>query len=265
MEKEIGTETEIEVESETELDLEEINFVKVFKNKNKSNLLETNTFEEPITIYLRAQNFSLDFQFSPSSSISKLRNFIIEKQDLKNKNIRLIFQGKLLEDKKRLRDYNCPNPCFIHCAISDKINLPSQSTNQNSNNDFRLRGFDRFRELGFSEVDIQNFRRQFHINQALGVQSNLPRDQQLDLEEQWFNQAEQPNQQNNIIRSQNRMITNIEGSYQDLFYGMIMGFLLGLIAIFWITDSSLTRRAKFGILAGIGCNLSFGLIRLTKG
>ncbi len=51
------------------------------------------------------------------------------------------------------------------------------------------------------------------------------------------------------------------GTNEDMFKGMVMGFLLGLIMLLWLPDRSLPLRTKFGIIAGIGVSVGFGLLK----
>lgn len=43
-----------------------------------------------------------------------------------------------------------------------------------------------------------------------------------------------------------------EGSQADFVLGMVMGFVFGVIMLFWIWDRGIARRQKLGILCGIG-------------
>eukprot|EP01089_Gocevia_fonbrunei_P010006 TRINITY_DN224_c0_g1_i1.p1 TRINITY_DN224_c0_g1~~TRINITY_DN224_c0_g1_i1.p1 ORF type:complete len:280 (-),score=31.34 TRINITY_DN224_c0_g1_i1:209-1048(-) len=77
--------------------------------------------------------------------------------------------------------------------------------------------------------------------------------------------AASPSDRMRIYIDDDNSLTFVEdGTLLDLFYGMVLGFLLSFIMLFWLSDDSLTRRTRFGILAGLGCNLAFGLIQLTK-
>jgi hypothetical protein len=153
-----------------------------------------------------------------------------------------------------------------------------------------LRGFERLRAGGVSDEDIEHLRWQLFLNQE-DDPSLLPREgveDAHDVEERWlrmYNVAvpgvvgaqQQPRQANAAPDPPAPVIPNAvdpterddEGSYTDMFVGMIMGFTLGLIILLWMrttpsSTSGWTRKKKFGIMAGIGCNISFGLIRLSK-
>lgn len=167
-----------------------------------------------------------------------------------------------------------------------------------------LRGFERLRANGVTDEDIEHLRWQLFMNQeddpALLPQ---PGEDTHDTEERWLrmyniavpglalNQSHpqgerrvqrQPDHANNRDDDDRGaapppFFANLpeppdydeEGSYMDMFVGMLMGFTLGLIILLWIrstpsSTSGWTRKKKFGILAGIGCNISFGIIRLSK-
>jgi len=48
----------------------------------------------------------------------------------------------------------------------------------------------------------------------------------------------------------------------ELLLGVAIGFLLGCIAGLCIVDSAMSTRLKLGVLLGIGCNVSFTMLRL---
>lgn len=56
-----------------------------------------------------------------------------------------------------------------------------------------------------------------------------------------------------------------EGSLRDMFLGMVLGFLLSFtILFFWALDPNHSRRYKFGVVAGVGCNLALGFVHFAK-
>ena len=47
-----------------------------------------------------------------------------------------------------------------------------------------------------------------------------------------------------------------EGTQGDMLLGLVMGFVFGIIMLFWIWERGIPRRQKLGILCGIACNLT---------
>lgn len=58
--------------------------------------------------------------------------------------------------------------------------------------------------------------------------------------------------------------THIEdGSSLDLYSGLCVGFLAGILSIVWVKEPGLfTRKQQLGIYMGLLLNVSFGLMRL---
>eukprot|EP00898_Chlorokybus_atmophyticus_P003047 jgi/Chlat1/3743/Chrsp259S03888 len=58
------------------------------------------------------------------------------------------------------------------------------------------------------------------------------------------------------------MVPDREGTNTDMLLGIVMGFLLGIIMMLWLIERGVPQRLKVGILVGVGCNLSFAMLRL---
>lgn len=193
--------------------------------------------------------------------------------------IRLILHGRILQDSQSVTSAGLVQGTVLHCALSDITGgrSPVAETEE-------TRGFDRLRRSGVSEEVIEHLRWQLFLNfqedpTHLGTSpTNDPR----DLEEQWLNanssasvlrnfgitNTDQSGQQNastwQVSPAAPGPGSSSEGEFTDIFVGMVVGFVLGLVALLWLRTGSRSRRLTFGILAGIACNISFGLIRLSK-
>lgn len=131
-----------------------------------------------------------------------------------------------MEDSKSLKYYRIPNEANIHCFITNNTSNISRSPSEER----ILRGFDRLSEMGFSEDEISHFRLQFYANREYDDDNG--RDFH-ELEEEWINNHFSPSQ---LIDEQQREQEEMrnEGSYEDLLFGMIIGFILGLIMLLWV-------------------------------
>jgi len=49
-----------------------------------------------------------------------------------------------------------------------------------------------------------------------------------------------------------------------MMYGLILGFLFGILMVFFLKQNIFTSRQQTGILFGILVNFSFGLLRWTS-
>eukprot|EP01097_Dermamoeba_algensis_P011391 TRINITY_DN881_c0_g4_i1.p1 TRINITY_DN881_c0_g4~~TRINITY_DN881_c0_g4_i1.p1 ORF type:complete len:233 (+),score=40.94 TRINITY_DN881_c0_g4_i1:39-701(+) len=172
--------------------------------------------------------------------------------------IRLIYLGKVLDDDSRsLHDLSFFDQCHIHCSPAPRANHPPPHVAVQIEEPQRF-GFDRLREFGFSSTDIAEIRAQFQPNSHLQSEEDFVN----NMIDSNHRPSEQEAQLSIAQELQNRQS---EGSYEDLFLGMVMGFLLGFIVVFFLWDKSLSRRTKFGIVAGVGCNVSFSLFAVEQG
>lgn len=165
---------------------------------------------------------------------------------------------------------------------------------EDSDSEEELEGFDRLREMGFSADDVRQFRLQFYLhhfrNAPAGAQAH-PVPQSPDmvrLENQWidaqFNPAQQaanatngaqpavnqptgaadltrqPLESGIALANRSAELGSVDGNGFNLLMGLIFGFLLGLISLFWIGEPYLTRKTRFGMIFGIIGNLCIGFI-----
>ncbi|KAF9291258.1 hypothetical protein BGZ68_004574 [Mortierella alpina] len=125
-------------------------------------------------------------------------------------------------------------------------------------------GFDRLREAGFSEDEIRSIRRQFHASRgtvtstvgANGIAVGLDQDEDASararrIEEEWIDQ-----------HGAETLPDGLEGSYGEMVLGLMLGFFMGLIALFWFKEATFSRRQQMGIFAGLMINLGFGVLHL---
>ncbi|KAF9952663.1 hypothetical protein BGZ72_006027 [Mortierella alpina] len=125
-------------------------------------------------------------------------------------------------------------------------------------------GFDRLREAGFSEDEIRSIRRQFHASRGTitstvgenGIAVGLDQDEDANararrIEEEWIDQ-----------HGAETLPDGLEGSYGEMVWGLMLGFFMGLIALFWFKEATFSRRQQMGIFAGLMINLGFGVLHL---
>ncbi|KAF9131376.1 hypothetical protein BGW39_001884 [Mortierella sp. 14UC] len=125
-------------------------------------------------------------------------------------------------------------------------------------------GFDRLREAGFSEDEIRSIRRQFHASRGTvtstvgenGIAVGLDQDEDASararrIEEEWIDQ-----------HGAETLPEGLEGSYDEMVWGLMLGFFMGLIVLFWFKEATFSRRQQMGIIAGIMINVGFGVLHL---
>ncbi|KAJ8652996.1 hypothetical protein O0I10_011377 [Lichtheimia ornata] len=184
------------------------------------------------------------------------------------KYIRLIHTGRILDnDQQTLSHYGLgkfmrsdtsklpippPSPVYIHCSVSDHRSSDQHSNdNANGENNTRpLMGFDRLRESGFNEEEIRDIRAQFHRTHGSSYDGEAT-EQTMALEEQW-------------MENTGEMLPDglIQGTYKEMMWGLLLGFFLGILCLFWFRESVFTRRHQMGIVAGMLINISFGVLHV---
>ncbi|KAG2193165.1 hypothetical protein INT47_009598 [Mucor saturninus] len=170
------------------------------------------------------------------------------------KTIRLIHRGQLLKDDERtLADYGIEsNRIFIHCALSDPI-IP---TNTITSTETHLQkktvaGFDKLSESGYNDEEIRSIRTQFHSHASPDyIDGEPPNEHEISLEEQWMEHS------GTMLPEQD------QSSVKEMMCGLLLGFFLGVLCLFWVKESVFTRRHQMGIVAGMLINVSCGVIHV---
>ncbi|RKP06107.1 hypothetical protein THASP1DRAFT_18894, partial [Thamnocephalis sphaerospora] len=108
-------------------------------------------------------------------------------------------------------------------------------------------GFDRLREAGFSEEDIERLREQFH--QWRGNDNALEEDG--GAFSSWL-----------MVYLLRLTMLLAQGTYKALFYGLVIGFFGGLCPLFWFATNTFSRQRQLGLLAGLIINLTFGILHV---
>ncbi|ORZ01120.1 DUF2407 C-terminal domain-domain-containing protein, partial [Syncephalastrum racemosum] len=111
-------------------------------------------------------------------------------------------------------------------------------------------GFDRLRDSGFTEEEIQSLRERFH--RWHGTEDADP-EQIRRREEQWMDA---------VGEGETLPDGTPQGTYKEMVWGLVLGFFLGIICLFWFRESVFTRRHQMGIVAGILINISFGVLHV---
>ncbi|KAJ1968947.1 hypothetical protein H4R35_006283, partial [Dimargaris xerosporica] len=134
---------------------------------------------------------------------------------------------KLLSD-------NPPEPVFIHCSVADAptpgpgsdptFQLPSTARSPAT-------GLDRLRDAGFSEQDIQSLRQRFHMMRGSNT-DQLNSEQNRALEEDWLDNGG-PTVHDDGVNGE---------TYRELFYGLIFGYFMGVLSIFWLSENLSVRH-----------------------
>ncbi|KAI8324000.1 hypothetical protein GQ54DRAFT_86031 [Martensiomyces pterosporus] len=213
-----------------------------------------------ITIRFSSGAGDLEIKLPENSAVHELKERIYEQQpELSGKFLRLICSGRMLQDQLTLRHYGISDDGerhFIHCLASDitpaerQAGSPQQQQQQAASDEIQpARGFDRLRESGFSEEDIQGIRQQFHRVHGTDIDDE---ENARAIEDSWIDGTAQDTVAESPLR----------GSMYQLLGGLLIGYFGGLISLPWLKNTHLfSRQHQMGIIFGVIVNLSFGFIR----
>ncbi|KAJ9081645.1 hypothetical protein DSO57_1012314 [Entomophthora muscae] len=198
--------------------------------------------------------------------------------------IRLIYQGRILVDGSKISDVfskfisakpskslkiqrystsssreasgsdstlgSIDSPIILHGQILEEPSAANVSDSQ-LQQIIPQTGFDRLQEAGFSEDDIRSLRTQFQSLHNIDPNSTDPDvlEQTRRLEEAWIDNA-----------TSTLPDGSSEGADYEYLWGMIIGFFVGIIAVFWIKEQTFSKKHQIGIFFGIAVNMFFGLI-----
>eukprot|EP00727_Mastigamoeba_balamuthi_P013341 m51a1_g863 hypothetical protein (218) ;mRNA; f:810383-811131 len=189
-----------------------------------------------------------------------------------HKRVRLIFQGRLLDNNAAAHSVHLRDQCSVHCVVSDRprprnevrINIrpleqPSAGAGTaptGAQQPGPRRGFDRLLDMGFSQEDVSQFRELLREQRG---ESDLSGEEHInyEAEEQWM-----ANSTHAIEQMRDERVSPA-GSACELAFGMALGSLLGVIVLFWLWDGSLSVRVKLGIIIGVSIHLIFSFARPT--
>ncbi|KAI8381012.1 uncharacterized protein BYT42DRAFT_593059 [Radiomyces spectabilis] len=165
----------------------------------------TTEYYEAVDLHVRwSDTQDLVLRISPHETIADIKQKIQQSSAvIRNKYIRLIHNGRILHDNTTLSDHNIgkfrlkdakvqqtsPLPVYIHCSVSEYVPEKRIPVKAKTSALTSSRGFDRLRDSGFSDQDIQLIRTQFHRLQGT-LRTQNTRDQAQYLEEQWMEHSE---------------------------------------------------------------------------
>ncbi|KAF0715479.1 hypothetical protein AaE_011328 [Aphanomyces astaci] len=235
----------------------------------------------------------LNIDISATASVGELKDMIKAKGEAEGKFLRLIHQGKMLnDDKAALLSCNIKQNDFIHCAMSNAPpkSLVQQMTHQQEeaalDEPTHRRGFDCLRDT-LSREDVQALRLHFYpqvstmISQSVAREGESVEDRIYRVEEEWM-AAQGPQSEFALnVRPRGGPMTmhdsahhridmpdmssvDNEGTTVDMVWGVAMGFVLGFFMLFLLWERTIPRRQKLGIVIGVAINLLLNFMqRLT--
>ncbi|BGP22661.1 hypothetical protein Rt10032_c08g3530 [Rhodotorula toruloides] len=163
-------------------------------------------------------------------------------------------KGKGREDERDLAEEEQEEEqVWLHCSVGEPIEAEEPAEEKDQSTQITpLQGFDRLRDAGFSEQDIENLRAEFRESRQTEADDE---EHQRALEEQWMS---------GMTGQEEAVAGDAAGTghYYSLLKGVCIGFFVPFLPLFFFRTQIFTRRMQIAIILGIIINLGFGILRL---
>lgn len=251
-------------------------------------------------------DLALDVEDISKVSVSSIRRQIRETVGGKttNRRLRLIHNGRLLNENtdiardvakvsvkgkeinssqitggsSNINSSSSPKRIYVHCSVGDILDA-NELLRENEldkkaiikSTGPELRGFDRLRQAGFTDTDINVLRHQFTsmnggaaaaaagaagrsgTGDPIAIPSATQEEELTRLEEQWINTG---------VTEDNAANASGNDHLEDL-TGLLIGMFLGVMSLLFLKEGGLfTPRQRRFILGGVFINFLFALVRM---
>ncbi|KAF8813740.1 hypothetical protein BYT27DRAFT_7157544 [Phlegmacium glaucopus] len=276
------------------------------KAKGKQRATSSNVSQPPESsrdLVVRFTEGSPDLTISvdKDDTVRHLKRCIREvRPELQSRRLRLIHSGRLLSEGTLLHAWiisleerqNRANvdegitgllkttTTWIHCSVGQPLE-PGEADTEDSNTQTSqiqpVRGFDRLASVGFSQEDIDNFRRQFHSQSSSNyLDVDFETEEEYDeharvLEEQWIDSIDNAGSAS--------LSQTAASSSASVLQGVIVGFFFPFLPFFFMRNRKpaafwedgneqestsnviFSRRMQMGLVVGFLINVLFGMWR----
>ncbi|KAF8160865.1 DUF2407 C-terminal domain-containing protein [Crassisporium funariophilum] len=258
--------------------------------------------ETPRNLVIRFTEGALDLTISvdKDDSVRDVKGKIREaRPELHDRRLRLIHAGRMLSDgtflylwllslEERQQRANAddglsaPNSktTWIHCSVGPTMEAgeaEADDTNVQAAQIQPVRGFDRLASVGFSQEDIENFRRQFHSQSSSNyLDVDFETEEEYDeharaLEEQWIDSIDNAGSAS--------LSQSASSSSASVLQGVLLGFFFPFMPFFFMRNQKpaafwedgneqeptsnviFSRRMQMGLVVGFLVNVLFGMWR----
>lgn len=203
-------------------------------------------------------NIEVNMKTVSNFTILELKKFVFPKL-FEEKNIRFIWNGKMLTDNEKLDSINLESGAFIHAFISDKIEKRERTITNMSNNELQnaansIRGFERLKDLGIPPEDVILQKFAFHSHFVM-IQKNTQTDftSLVNREEEWYamNIEKLANMETNSVWFKNYDFYGEadpeNGKNNIRFFWLLLGFIVGFFLTLAILPLLFVTRINFKI------------------
>ncbi|GAA5874259.1 hypothetical protein JCM8547_007807 [Rhodosporidiobolus lusitaniae] len=150
---------------------------------------------------------------------------------------------------------------WLHCSVGEaeeeetEKKADGEKEKEQTSQITPLQGFDRLRDAGFSDADIENLRAEFRERRGIDEEDEEDdAEHQRALEEQWMSGM--------TGQEEAGADGSTSGHYYSLLKGVCVGFFVPFLPVFFFRSQVFTKRMQMAITLGIAMNLVFGLLRL---
>jgi len=142
---------------------------------------------------------------------------------------------------------------WLHCSVGEAMDDGEIEGERIQTTQITpLQGFDRLREAGFSDEDIETMRQEFRSSSAAAAVQGDDDEHARALEDQWME---------GLVNQNEAAETSPAGVYTTLLQGVCVGFFVPILPLFFFRTQVFSRRMQMAIVIGLCCNLGFGLLR----
>lgn len=177
--------------------------------------------------------------------------------------VRLIYKGKLLANDQVVSTV-VGDDDVVHYVLSPVIENVGDLEDPESGRT-GARGFDSLRDHGFSDDDIGALRSLFSLEIHNLVERTPRRPGESDvvrrrrIEDVWVQQHLRRFVETAETFGSSERGTSSIGANTDFFVGVMLGYFLGFLMMFWVGDSGISSRRRNGIIVGVGIHIFWTL------
>lgn len=233
-------------------------------SKRSKDLDETSSSKIENFLYIKTkdnQNIPVNLSLVQKLKVSELKKstfpFIVD-----DKNIRLIYRGRLLDENEIVESLEFHNGEFIHAFISDKIDPLERSITNQDNTSYvpNLRGFDRLKDFAVFQEDIIFKKVAFHSHYVFIAKNNETDFSSLvNREEEWFAlNVENVAKEGwfidyNFYKELDEEIKKKDKGIENFFYFVIifLAFLTSVFGLPFVIVKKINNKIKEALIVGM--------------
>jgi hypothetical protein len=221
-----------------------------------------NDNEVPYIIWIKTLDnrvIQVNLEEYDDKKFREMKANIFSREIGEGKTIRLIYQGRILQDEEKVSETRFERGFFIHAMISDN---PHRANNNNDqaysslaiemnplNNDefFRRRGFDYYLSH-YTEKEVERLREIWHMGYNLDHYNGY-RDQMYQKEEQLI-QSQGRILSDNLKHIRQELEAEERGSNYDFIIAALLGYAFNFFCVFLFVLVNFNQKIKTGALFG---------------